>query len=84
MKDNNKKPANKTSNKLNKQLLKNYKNILLSKSKEVDFRKDEIKSDADKQSVLSILLNDYMQKIKSNNSFDDSDLKEINEGFIFS
>ena len=83
MKDNNKKTENKTDNKLNKQLLKKYKNILLTKSKEVDFRKDEIKTDSDKQCVLSILLGDYMQKIKSNNSFDDNDTREINEGFIF-
>ena len=42
-----------------------------------------IKTDEDKQYALSILLRDYMQIIKSNNTFNDIILKEINEQFIF-
>ena len=42
-----------------------------------------IKTDDDKQYALSILLRDYMQIIKSNNTFNDIILKEINEQFIF-
>ena len=83
MKDNHKKPENKIGNKLNKQLLKKYKSILIKKSKEVDFRKDEIKSDSDKQCVLSIILQDYMQDIKNNNSIDNNDIRKINEEFEF-
>ena len=83
MKDNNKKPESKIDNKMNKQLLKKYKNILLKKSKEVDFRKDEIKSVSDKQCVLSIILGDFMQEIKSHQIFDEDDRNKINENFIF-
>ena len=83
MKENTKKPESKIDNKMSKQLLKKYKNILIQKSKDIDFNKDEIKVASDKQCVLSIFLTDFMQDIKKNNDNDKEEFNKRNETFIF-
>ena len=65
----------------------NNEKLIKEKNNEIKSLKEIIihliKTDEDKQYALSILLRDYMQIIKSNNTFNDIILKEINEQFIF-
>ena len=81
MKDNNKSPSTKTDNKKNKLLLKKYKNILMKKSKEVDFRATNQEYDNEgKLDILTVVLNNFVEEnLKSVNSLDDDDKKKINE-----
>ena len=83
MNDNNKSPSAKTNNKKNKLLLKRYKNILMKKSKEVDFRATNQEYDNDgKLDILTVVLNNFIEEnLKSVNSLDDDDKKKINEEF---
>ena len=83
MKDNNKSPSAKTDNKKNKLLLKRYKNILMKKSKEVDFRATNQEYDNEgKLDILTVVLNNFIEEnLKSVNSLDDDDKKKINEEF---
>ena len=83
MKNNNEKQDHKSTIKLDEQLIKAYRNILSMILRELDFKIDEIKTEEDKQCMLSIILNDYMQNINSEREYDINDLREFNEGFIF-
>ena len=83
MKNNNEKQDHKSTIKLDEQLIKAYRNNLSMILRELDFKIDEIKTEEDKQCMLSIILNDYMQNIHSEREYDINDLREFNEGFIF-
>ena len=62
-------------------LNKKYEIISLDDLKDIDFRKDEIKSYTDKQYILSTLLRDFMEKLKKNYLFGFTSIIEINEIF---
>ena len=80
LKDNNKTPSNKSENKKNSALLKKYKEILVDKISNNNLNiKDQNYNDETKENVISIILDNFMKKLKQKQQLRQSQKEEINK-----
>ena len=80
MKDNNKTPSTKSSNKKNNDRLKKCKEILIEKLKNSNFDiKSEKYDDTAKENILSIVLTDFMKQLNKKQSWKKEEKEEINK-----
>ena len=84
MKENNKTPSTKSSNKKNNSKFKKYKEILFEKIKKEDFDiRNENYDNESKENILSIGLNNFMKKLNKRQNWDSEEIVEINKEFSY-
>ena len=84
MRENNKAPSSKSSNKNNNLRFKKYKEMLIEKIKNSDFDiTSEKYDDASKENIVSISLNDFMKKLNKKQNWNKEEKEKINKEFSF-
>ena len=84
MKENNKTPTTKNSNKTFNIKLRKYREILINKITSNDFDiNNDMYTEESKENILSVVLSDFMKKLNKKQSWNADQTEEINKEYIF-